>query len=187
MLAKYMELAPLLMLQQSTLNELASLGRSHHKQLRTALHEALSQSGDDKLSSCRIPHRQTVMRMPVEVGDFSDFSCSVDHALNAGEAVIGVRQLPPGFLHFPIGYGGRSSSITVSGNEVPRPHGHFKSDGGVIFGPSRAVDFELEFACVIGKPTNRRPVTAEEAAEHIFGFVLLNDWSGKLPSHVCIA
>jgi fumarylacetoacetase len=119
------------------------------------------------------------MHLPVSVGDFSDFSCSVDHALNAGEAVLGTRDLPPGFLHFPIGYGGRSSSIAVSGNEVIRPNGHFKANGEVIFGPSRAVDFELEVACVIGRPSTGKPITAEEADEHIFGFVLLNDWSGK--------
>ena len=65
----------------------------------------------EKLAACAVPISDVVYHLPVTVGDFSDFSCSRDHVLNAGEAVQGVRQLPPGFLHFPVGYGGRSSSI----------------------------------------------------------------------------
>lgn len=119
------------------------------------------------------------MHLPVDIGDFSDFSCSLDHVLNAGEAAMGVRSEPPGFRHFPIGYGGRASSIVPSGESIPRPLGQFRSPEGVCFGPSKAVDFELEVACVIGKPSAMgTPVPADEAEDHIFGFVLLNDWSG---------
>jgi fumarylacetoacetase len=176
-------------LQQQTLNRLASLGRGAHRQVRNAIQGILRTVADDassvspQLAACRVPISDVIMHLPVTIGDFSDFSCSVDHALNAGEAVVGVRKLPPGFLHFPIGYGGRSSSIMVSGGDVLRPWGHFKQSGieaEVVFAPSRAVDFELEVACVVGKPSEPgRLVPASEAAEHIFGFVLLNDWSGK--------
>jgi fumarylacetoacetase len=114
------------------------------------------------------------------VGDFSDFSCSRDHVLNAGEAVLGVRELPPGFLYFPVGYGGRCSSIMPPGSGVLRPSGQFRSPSGVSFGPSRAVDFELELACVIGQPSQYgKPVEINVAEEHIFGFLLLNDWSAR--------
>ena len=126
------------------------------------------------------------MHLPVSVGDFSDFSCSMDHVLNAGEAVLGKREVPPGFLHFPIGYGGRTSSIVVSGTPVKRPRGQFRADGGVVqFGPSRVLDFELEVACIVGQPSSMgEPVAIADADQHIFGFVLLNDWSGKSGSNL---
>lgn len=173
--------------QQPTLNALAALGRSAHREIRTALQTILSGEMTDKLSACRVTVVNAIMHLPVLIGDFTDFSCSVNHALNAGEAVTGNRALPPGFLHFPIGYGGRSSSIVVSGGEILRPWGHFRQARGtngaepeVVYAPSRATDFELEVACVVGKPaTPGRMVKAEEAGEHVFGFVLLNDWSGE--------
>lgn len=121
------------------------------------------------------------MSLPISVGDFSDFSLSMHHVLNAGEAVMGVRALPPGFSHFPIGYAGRSSSVVVSGTPIRRPLGQYRSsDAGVVFGPSKAMDFELEVACVVGKSTKMgNPVSMDQAAEHLFGFVLLNDWSAR--------
>lgn len=120
------------------------------------------------------------MHLPIYVGDFADFSCSLSHVLNASEAVTGVRSEPPGFRHFPIGYCGRASSVVASGTTIRRPLGQFRSaDGGVTFGASRAVDFELEVACVIGKPSAfGAPISVEDAEEHMFGFVALNDWSG---------
>ncbi|KPI35043.1 Fumarylacetoacetase [Cyphellophora attinorum] len=176
-------------IQQRTLNGLASLGRRAHRQVRNAMQSILRATTEEpssispQLAACRVPISDVIMHLPVTIGDFSDFSCSVDHALNAGEAVVGIRKLPPGFLHFPIGYGGRSSSIMVSGGDVLRPWGHFKQGSTVaevVFAPSRAVDFELEVACVVGKPSEPgRLVPASEAAEHIFGFVLLNDWSAR--------
>lgn len=121
-----------------------------------------------------------IYHLPVTVGDFSDFSCSRDHVLNAGEAVMGVRQLPPGFLHFPVGYGGRCSSILAPGTFVRRPLGQFRSPEGVTFGPSRAVDFELEVAVIVGKPSAfGEPINIKQAEDHIFGFLLLNDWSAR--------
>lgn len=132
------------------------------------------------LTSCVLNVADVRYHLPVTVGDFSDFSCSKDHVLNAGEAVQGVRQLPPGFLHFPVGYGGRSSSILPPESNVYRPNGQFRSPEGVKFGHSRAMDFELEVACVIGKPSNfGEPVDIDSASDHIFGFLLLNDWSAR--------
>ena len=122
------------------------------------------------------------MYMPVQVGDFTDFSCSADHVVNAGEAVFGERKMPPGFHHFPIGYGGRSSSIVVSETPVLRPLGQYRSkseEGRVVFGPCQNLDYELELGCIIGKKLEMGGiVTAAQADEHIFGVVLLNDWSG---------
>lgn len=93
---------------------------------------------------------------------------------------MGIRQLPPGFLHFPVGYTGRSASILAPGSSVYRPQGQYRSSEGVSFGYSKAVDFELEVACVIGKPSSiGNPIDISEAQDHIFGFLLLNDWSAR--------
>ena len=142
--------------------------------------EPAASRNDDALTSCAVNVSEVQYHVPVRVGDFSDFSCSRDHVLNAGEAVLGKRELPPGFLHFPVGYGGRSSSILAPGMDVRRPLGQYRSPEGVVFGLSKAMDFELEVACVIGKPSNfGEPIDIDEADEHIFGFLLLNDWSAR--------
>ena len=96
---------------------------------------------------------------------------------------------PPGFFKFPVGYQGRTSSIVVSGTDIERPYGQYRnlavtdpqSEDFVIFGPSKKVDYEVELAAVVGKPLPmKKRLYAEDAEEHIFGFVLLNDWSGEL-------
>lgn len=88
---------------------------------------------------------------------------------------------PPAFFHFPIGYQSRASSIVVSGTDIERPVGQYWSPTGdktVVTAPSEKIDYELEFAAVVGKPLPRgQRLLASEADEHIFGFLLLNDWS----------
>lgn len=171
-------------LKQPKLNALASLPRSLLSALRQKLQTALAKSlegSQGQIHACSYPVADVRTHVPVEVGDFSDFSCSADHVLNAGEAVTGVRKLPPGFLYYPVGYAGRTSSIVPSGTQIRRPLGQFRGpEGGVIFGPSQRVDFELEVACIIGKSSRPgEPVDINSADEHIFGLVLLNDWSGE--------
>jgi len=123
---------------------------------------------------------QAKMHLPFEVNGFTDFSCSRDHMLNAGEAVMGKRLLPPGALHFPIAYTGRSSSVVVSGTPIIRPNGQFKDGEEVVLGPSRQLDYELELGCIIGKPSKMgERVRIENADDHIFGVVIVNDWSGR--------
>lgn len=120
------------------------------------------------------------MHLPVSIGDFTDFSASKDHCLNASEAIFGQKSLPPAFLNFPIAYAGRASSIIVSGTPIERPLGQYKGPDGVVFGPSKALDFELEFGAIIGKPLARnQPLDIADAEDHIFGFVIVNDWSGS--------
>jgi fumarylacetoacetase len=130
-----------------------------------------------------IPTTSATMHLPVSIGNFTDFSCSKDHVPNAGEAIMKKRSLPPGFLHFPIGYAGRASSIVVSGTPITRPKGQFRDPekgSEVVFAPTRELDYELEVACIVGKPSQLgKPVPIAEADEHVFGLVLLNDWSGK--------
>ena len=135
---------------------------------------------NESVQKCTINIEHVTYHLPVKVGDFSDFSCSEDHVLNAGEAATGVRSLPPGFPYFPVGYGGRSSSIIPPESPVRRPLGQFRTPDGVQFGPSRAVDFELELACIIGKPSKfTESIDIRTTDDHIFGFVLLNDWSAR--------
>ena len=175
---------------QQTLNAFASLPKTVHQEVRSALKSLLAQekqqtldkAKNDTLDGLKHPIDSITMHMPLSIGDFSDFSCSRDHVLNAGEAVLGVRSLPPGFLHFPVGYTGRSSSIAVSGTSIRRPWGQTKSreTEDVAFGPSRAVDFELEVAAVVaGRTELGQQVKIADADDYIFGLMLLNDWSGE--------
>ena len=173
-------------LQQPTLNAFAALPRSTHVDVRTQLHSLLSQHAPDLATCpCRAAHHVSTVQchLPLDIPDFTDFSSSRDHVLNAGEAATGVRRLPNSFLHQPVGYAGRVSSIVISGTSIRRPRGNYfspKRDGSVVYGLSQKVDFELEVACVIGRPSAfGEPVDVNEADGHVFGFVLLNDWSGK--------
>lgn len=116
-----------------------------------------------------------------------DFSCSLEHVKNAGRIIINDERPPPAFFNLPIVYQGRASSVVVSGTPIERPLGQFRDKttpgAPVVFGASRAVDYELELAAVIGKPLEmRQRLKANEADNHIFGFVVLNDWSGKITS-----
>src|SRR5437763_4758046 len=100
---------------QSTLNGFASLGRPASRAVRAAIQHAFATSSTSTAPpGSMVPITQAQLHMPVRVGDFTDFSCSRDHVLNAGEAVFGKRILPEGFRYFPLGYGGRSSSIVLS-------------------------------------------------------------------------
>lgn len=119
----------------------------------------------------------------------ADFSCSLEHVKNAGRIIINDERPPPAFFNLPIGYQGRAGSIVVSGTDIERPLGQYRdktaepaSNGQlpIVYGPSRALDYEMEFAAIIGKPLpmNAR-LNAVDVDEHIFGFALLNDWSCK--------
>lgn len=97
--------------------------------------------------------------------------------------MLGKLELPPGFEYFPVGYTGRASSIRVSGTNVRRPKGQFRGEkGDIVYGPCKRLDYEVEMAAVIGKGSDLGgSVHVKDADEHIFGVVLLNDWSGMFP------
>jgi fumarylacetoacetase len=169
-------------LTQPTLNNLAALPRSVHQQLRQKIQTLLQTSSIP--SSALEPLASIRMYLPVRSPDFTDFSCSADHVLNASEAMTGVRSTPPSFFHQPVGYAGRCSSLDVSGSAQERPLGQFwagkPGESEIVFGASRRMDYELEVGVIVGKPSGRRErVQAREAGGHIFGFVLVNDWSGE--------
>ncbi|CZT18552.1 related to fumarylacetoacetate hydrolase family protein [Ramularia collo-cygni] len=177
---------PLGILDRSTLDDFAALPRHIHTRVRERIQHVIRQDTPlQNLPPAAVSHISDVeMHLPVNVGDFTDFSCSHDHVQNASEAMTGQRSTPPAFFHMPIGYAGRCSSIDISGVPVERPLGlHWKGkpmQSEVIFGPSEKMDYELEVGCIIGQPIARRErVLASQAEKHIFGYVLINDWSAR--------
>jgi fumarylacetoacetase len=130
-----------------------------------------------------IPMTKIEMVLPVRIGDYTDFYASREHASNVGRLFRGPdKALMPNWLHLPVAYHGRASSIVVSGTSFYRPVGQSNPGGQAspLFGPSQALDFELELGFFIG-PGNPmgEPIPIAEAADHIFGFVLVNDWSAR--------
>jgi fumarylacetoacetase len=165
------------------LNHLMSFGPSAWSALRLALSRSLSADrGDKSLERHLTPMAKAEMLLPVVIGDFSDFYASVFHATNAGRAFRPENPLLPNYKYVPVAYHGRSSSIRVSGTPVKRPQGQRKPANETVpsYGPSRNMDFELELGMYVGTPTGLgETIPIGQAAEHIFGFCLLNDWSAR--------
>ena len=130
-----------------------------------------------------VPRADVRMRLPVEIGDYTDFYSSREHASNVGTMFRGPdKALMPNWLHLPVAYHGRASSVVVSGTDLHRPCGQTKPEGAdaPVFGPSRSLDFELEVGYFLG-PGNELgvPIPAGRARDHVFGMVLVNDWSAR--------
>ncbi|MDA0683264.1 MAG: fumarylacetoacetase [Bacteroidetes bacterium] len=174
--------------QTSTLNQFMESGRPTWTLVRTSLQALLSGEDprlkEDAALRRRTLHRQQDVRMvlPASIGDYTDFYSSREHATNVGTMFRDPENaLLPNWLHLPVGYHGRASSVVVSGTEVRRPNGQTKpGEGPPIFGPSRLLDFELELGFFTG-PGNGlgNPIPISQARDHIFGFVLVNDWSAR--------
>ncbi len=167
-----------------TLNGLAAQGRPVWRGLRKALSKGLSKKNPDKkFARHLLPMKQAELFLPVAIGDYSDFFTGIHHASNMGRILRpGGEPLMPNYKWLPIGYHGRASSIVVSGAPVCRPKGQVKPPEAQApsFAPSRRLDYEAELGFVIG-PGNRlgRAVPVAHALEHVFGAVLLNDWSAR--------
>lgn len=129
--------------------------------------------------------KSTHMHLPVKIGDYTDFYASYEHAFNAGVLIRGPENaLQPNWKHLPVGYHGRASSVVVSGTPFHRPVGQIldkPTDKQPIWSPSRRLDYELEIGFIFGgKPTKLgERLSAAEARKHIFGVVLMNDWSSR--------
>lgn len=135
------------------------------------------------MSSFLVPLDQVRMHLPFEVADYVDFYSSVDHATNVGHIFRpDSTPLPPNWKHLPIGYHGRSGTVVVSGTPVRRPCGQRKTtrEAPPSYGPCLRLDIEAEVGFVVGTPSERgRAVPASDFREHVFGVVLLNDWSAR--------
>jgi fumarylacetoacetase len=171
------------------LNELMSLERPARTALRAAISRLLSadepalRDNASARAQALVPMAAAEMLLPVTIGDYTDFYSSREHATNVGRMLRGdANALMPNWLHLPVAYHGRASSVVLSGTDLHRPLGQTKADDAPTptFGPSRTLDFELEMGCFVG-PGNPlgQPVPIAQAPEHLFGMVLVNDWSAR--------
>lgn len=168
-------------LRNRYLNDFIALGKTVTVPVREAIQSYLRDHGTDGITT--FSTENVIMCLPVNIGDYTDFYSSREHATNVGIMFRDpANALLPNWLHLPVGYHGRSSSITVSGTPVRRPNGQTMPPDAEkpLYGPSKQLDFELEMAFIIGKPNDLgEPVSTRDAEDHIFGLALFNDWSAR--------
>ncbi|WP_345355947.1 fumarylacetoacetase [Actinoallomurus liliacearum] len=165
-----------------TLNSFMSAGRPVWQATRDRLITLLTDSGHrGSVEPHLVPLREIELHLPFDVADYVDFYSSRDHAVNVGQIFRpGAESLPPNWLHLPIGYHGRSGTVVPSGTPIVRPCGQRRTDDGPVFGPSVKLDVEAEVGFVVGVPSALgRPVPTAGFRDHVFGFVLVNDWSAR--------
>lgn len=175
---------------QTSLNAFMALGRPAWKEARDTLQKLLSadepslRDNDALRSKAIIPVSQVKMEVPAVIGDYTDFYSSREHATNVGTLFRGKENaLTANWVHVPIGYHGRASSVVISETNIKRPRGQTSPPEGQKtpeFKPSALLDFELEMAVFVGPGNNLgTTVSVDDAADHIFGFVIMNDWSAR--------
>jgi fumarylacetoacetase len=165
-----------------TLNALASQGRPVWRSLRKELSKLLSTKNKSykRLEKYLVAMKEAEMALPVSIGDYSDFYTGIHHATNIGSMLRPDNPLLPNYKWVPIGYHGRASSIVVSGTPIARPSGQLKPGDEPVFAPSKRLDYEAELGFVVGAGNRLgKPISIKDALEHIFGVVLLNDWSAR--------
>ena len=164
-------------------NDLMAEGPAVWAALRDRLTTLLGEGAEERamVEPLLVPMADAELHMPFMVSEYTDFYAGRNHAFNVGTMFRGPENaLPPNWLHIPIGYNGRASSVYVSGTDVRRPWGQLKSPDHdkPAFLPCRRFDFELEMGAIVGVDSDG-PITVREADENIFGYVLLNDWSAR--------
>ncbi|HMJ05929.1 MAG TPA: fumarylacetoacetase, partial [Chthoniobacterales bacterium] len=175
--------------QADSLNGFLHLGRPAWRKTREILQKLLAADTPDLRDDAALrenvfhAQKEVSMQLPARIGDYTDFYSSYHHAFNVGTMFRGAENaIMPNWKWLPIGYHGRASSIVVSGTEVRRPRGQIKPPDAdaPVFSPSRSLDFELETAFLIGTGNSLgEAVPIDRAEEHIFGLVLMNDWSAR--------
>jgi fumarylacetoacetase len=165
-------------------NDLMDMGPVAWTTFRTRLIEILAQGSKDQSAAepFIIPQSNTTLHMPLAVSEYTDFYAGMQHAKNMGAILRGSPDLPANWLHIPVGYNGRASSVVVSGTDIHRPNGQMKAPDADMpsFGPSKRLDIELELGAIVGTGCEMgTPITVDQADEMIFGYVLLNDWSAR--------
>lgn len=171
-----------------SLNAFMSLGSEVWRTVRESVSDLLAginptlEANSSLQEQSLVPLDEVTLLMPVAVGDYTDFYSSREHAVNVGTMFRGAdNALMPNWLHLPVAYHGRASSLVISGTPIPRPRGQMrKGDEPPSFGLTRRLDFELEVGVIIG-PGNRlgAPVSVDDVDQHVFGMVLVNDWSAR--------
>jgi len=169
-----------------TLNPFLALGRPAWSATRAALVEVLREDAPEReaAAAALVPLGQVETRLPIAIGDYVDFYSSIEHASNVGKIFRpDAEPLLPNWRHLPVGYHGRASTVVTSGTPVRRPQGQLpppEPGGQPRFGPSERLDIELELGFVTG-PGNAlgTSIATGDVREHVFGFVLVNDWSAR--------
>ena len=173
--------------RSTTLNALMAADRLSVSGLRLELSRLLRDeesggSGSRAAASLLVQMSEARMHVPADIGDYTDFYASVDHATNIGRMFRPENPLLPNYRHVPIGYHGRASSIVSTGATVRRPQGQTKpaDSESPVFGPSKLLDYEAEVGFYVAGGNRRgEPIPIARAEEHIFGFCLVNDWSAR--------
>ncbi|BCJ59886.1 fumarylacetoacetase [Micromonospora endophytica] len=165
-----------------TLNTFLALGRPQWMAVRQRITELLTESAHRAaVEPLLVPLDEVQMELPFEVADYVDFYSSEQHASNVGQIFRpGQPPLLPNWKHLPIGYHGRAGTVVVSGTPVVRPQGQRPGPDGPVYGPSARLDIEAEVGFVVGVPSPLGSrVAAADFADHVFGVVLVNDWSAR--------
>lgn len=164
------------------LNPLMALPQADWSQTRKAIAALLDVDGGDT-SAPLVAQADAILHLPIFVRSFTDFYASKEHATNVGSMFRDPENaLMPNWLHVPIGYNGRASTVVVSGTDIHRPNGQTKAPNDKVpkFGPCQKLDIELELGAIVGTPnTMGQPLDSGQAYDNIFGYVLLNDWSAR--------
>ncbi|CAI4221569.1 unnamed protein product [Auanema sp. JU1783] len=177
-------------LKQETLNAFMSLPRSAWLEVRKTVQTLLSadcptlRDNQELRYAALVLQKDATLHLPASIGDYTDFYSSIYHATNVGIMFRGKdNALMPNWKWIPVGYHGRASSVVVSGTPIRRPNGQRKPEGETepTYGPSRLLDFELEMAFFVGGPSTKlgERIPIEKTEDHIFGMVLMNDWSAR--------
>lgn len=166
-------------------NDVMDLGPEAWAALRARLIAILSEGAAEQaeVEPLLVPMAEATLHLPIAVSEYTDFYAGRHHATNVGTMFRGAENaLPPNWLHIPIGYNGRASTVVVSGTDIVRPNGQTKAPDGDApsFGPCKRLDIELEMGAIVGGMTAMGDtLSVAEADEMIFGYVLLNDWSAR--------
>lgn len=184
-----LDVGPLGVFSQPSLNAFMALGPKVWSRTRARISELLRQDNPELRDNAElralvlVPMADVKLHLPIAVAGYTDFYSSKEHATNVGVMFRGKdNALQPNWLHMPIGYNGRASTVVVSGTRVRRPRGQLKPPNADLpsFGPCKRLDFELEMGVVIGQPSRMGEMLTEaQAEEMIFGFTILNDWSAR--------
>jgi fumarylacetoacetase len=163
-----------------SLNGFMLAGRAAWAANRERLTELLGDSAHQaEVEPHLVPMDEVTLHLPIEIGDYVDFYSSLDHATNVGRIFRpSGNPLPQNWRQLPVGYHGRAGTVVVSGTPVARPYGQRLDDGNPSYGPSAMLDFEAEVGFVAGVPATG-PVPPSAFRDHVFGFVLVNDWSAR--------
>jgi fumarylacetoacetase len=180
---------------QPSLNDFAALGRPLHSVVRKYIQSVFAQdtpypevlkTNSALQKQALLPLKEVQCHLPFKIGDYTDFFAGYHHAYHCGVMFRGPKDaMNPNYKHLPVGYHGRASSVVVSGTPIRRPHGQILENPAAaekvpIFSQCRKLDFELELGAFVCTPNKQgEPVSIEDAEGHLFGLVMMNDWSAR--------